>query len=53
MNCSQIRTRQRTPVCREFVFDRIQVVEIGTVIVTTRRPRCAVISVTVTYWGTA
>lgn len=54
MRCSQVRRGQRVAVCREHTMDRVVEVDLGEVVVVTRRPRCATVSVTVVgLWGTA
>lgn len=52
--CVATRRPRREAACREHMLDRVELVELGEVLVITRRPRCAVIAVTVVgLWGTA
>lgn len=51
--CIAPRRSRRPAVCRDHTHDRVVAIELGEVIVITRRPRCVVINVTVSYWGLA
>ena len=53
MRCSETRRVRRMAVCREHTHGRVVEVELGEIVVVTRRPRCVTIAVTVTHWGTA
>jgi len=54
MRCSQVRRGKRVAVCREHTLDRVVEVELGEIVVVTRRPRCVTVAVTVVgLWGRA